>query len=76
MTATKNKPYTDQFFDTLRKHLVDLETKLDTNKEGGIISTQRNTQLVAKALHLTFCDMGDVAGMLGIGAAIKTDLID
>ena len=73
---TREKPYTEQFFDNLKRHLVEASDKLDTNKTGGLKKTQRNTQHVAHALRQTFCDMGDIAGMIGLAASCDFSLIE
>lgn len=78
-TETK-KTYGETFFDTLVEHIKLLEESLDVDENGNLKKTFHNTQLWAKALHVTFCDMGDIAGALVMGAScewvmpdIKTD---
>ena len=71
---TKPQTYEKQFYDKLRSNLQDLEGKLNA-EDGHLVATEKNTQLFARALHSTFSDMGDVAGMLAMGAACKYTLI-
>lgn len=55
--------YKAQFFDSLLANVRKLEGQLTPTK------SVKNTCLFARALHNTFKDMGDIAGMLGMGMA-------
>lgn len=68
--------YKAQFFDNLVKNLKTKEKELDSEKNGSLNKTIRNTCLFAKAMHETFNDMGDVAGMMVMNACCDYSLID
>ncbi len=68
--------YAKDFFDHLRKHIsTDVASNLDCDEVGNIVKSERNSQLFAKALHDTCCDMNDIAGMMGMAAACEYGLI-
>ena len=56
--------YKAQFFDNLLKNIRLLEGQLTVTTDGGITKSVKNSCLFAKALHNTFKDMNDIAGML------------
>lgn len=56
--------YGDKFFDSLYKNLRQLEGQITVDGEGHISSSLKNTCLFARALHDTFNDVGDVAGIM------------
>lgn len=56
--------YKAKFFDDLYKNLKSLEGKLTSDGTGGLTKSVKNTCLFAKALHNTFSDAEDVAGMM------------
>jgi len=56
--------YKAKFFDDLQKNLRSLENQLTQDETGGLTKSLKNTCLFAKALHSTFNDAGDVAGMM------------
>ena len=58
------KGYKARFFDDLLKNLKDLEGQITVNEKGHVTNSLKNTCLFAKALHNTFNDAGDVAGMM------------
>ena len=61
--------YKVEFFDKLVNNLRKLEKELTVTEHGGVDKTVRNTCLFARALHNTFKDVGDVAGILVMNAA-------
>ena len=57
------KEYKAQFFDHLLDNIRQLQGGL-TTKDGSLTKSLKNTCLFARALHNTFDDMHDTAGML------------
>ena len=58
------KGYKARFFDDLLKNLKTLSGQITVDEDGGVTKSLKNTCLFAKALHNTFNDAGDVAGMM------------
>lgn len=61
--------YKEEFFDKLIKNIQQVADKLTTDGEHHLTRSIENTCHFASALHQTFCDVGDVAGMMGMGAS-------
>ena len=58
------KGHKARFFDDLLKNLRTLEGQLTADDKGHVTNSLKNTCLFAKALHNTFNDAGDVAGIM------------
>ena len=58
------KGYKARFFDDFYKNLRALEGQITVDEKEHITNSLKNTCLFAKALHNTFNDAGDVAGMM------------
>jgi len=68
----KQEPsYGQQFFDKLVENLQKLEGQLDTDDSHHVKKSSHNTELIANTLRITFCDMGDIAGALTVGASCE-----
>jgi len=70
------KGYKAQFFDNLLKNLRQLEGQITATEEGHTAKSIKNTCLFAKALHNTFSDVGDVAGIMIMTVACDYSPID
>ncbi len=71
-TTTKGT-YGQLFFRTLIGHIKLMERNMDTDENGNLKKSEHNTRLWAKALHATFCDMGDIAGAIAMAASCEWD---
>lgn len=56
--------YKAKFFDDLLKNLKSLEGELTIAEDGSLSKSIENTCFFAQALHNTFKDAGDIAGMM------------
>jgi hypothetical protein len=72
----QQKGYKAQFFDDLLKNLRLLEGKLTGSEENTVTKSVKNSCLFAKALHDTFKDAGDIAGMMLMAAGCDYSPID
>jgi len=68
--------YKAKFFDDLYKNLKSLENQLTRDEKGNLTKSVKNTCLFAKALHNTFDDAGDIAGMLLMACGCDYSPID
>lgn len=68
--------YKAEFFDNFKRHIGEQADKFTVDKENHLTRSIENTCLWAQALLDTFNDMGDVAGMLGMGASCDLTPLD
>jgi hypothetical protein len=61
--------YKQEFFDKLLHNIRNLEGKLTASTDGSLTRSIENTCYWCRALQLTFNDMGDIAGMMGMIAS-------